>query len=88
MDMNRTRMCHVEECSCCVPLNPHVLRLGKPCQGTQSSGPGDFGLVVFLRREVRDAPNSIALDLDVGRHHLANERGQPAELNDQDFVVG
>jgi hypothetical protein len=81
-------MRHVEERSRCIPLNPHVFRLGKPRQGAQSSRAGDFGLVIFLRRQVRDTSNSIALDLDVGRHHLANEGVQPAELNNQDFIVG
>jgi hypothetical protein len=41
-----------------------------------------------VRCQVGDTADSIALDLDVGRHHLLDQWLQPAKLDDQDLVVG
>ena len=41
-----------------------------------------------MRGEVRDAPDGVALHLDVGREHLANERFQSTKLDDRDLVLG
>lgn len=41
-----------------------------------------------MRGQVSDAADSVALNLDIWRHHLLDERLQPAELDDQDLVVG
>lgn len=38
--------------------------------------------------QISDAADSIALDLDVGRQHLADKRCQTAQLDDQDLVLG
>jgi hypothetical protein len=39
-----------------------------------------------MRRQVRYTADRITLHLHVGRHHLADERGQPSEGDDQDLV--
>ena len=80
-------MCHVEKRSGGVPLDPHISRLGKSRQGSQSTGSGDLGLIVLVRCEVGDAAHGIALNLYVGRHHLPDEGSQAAEGDDEYFVL-
>lgn len=41
-----------------------------------------------MRGQVGDTADSIALHLDVGRHHLSDQRSQPSKLDNQDFVFG
>lgn len=81
-------MCHVEESACCVPLNSHIPGLGQPRQRTQSAGAGNLGLVLLVGSQIRDTSHSIALDLDIGRHHLANQRGQTTALYNENLVLG
>lgn len=38
--------------------------------------------------QIGDATDGVALYLDIGRHHLPNQRRQPSEGNDQDFIFG
>lgn len=38
--------------------------------------------------EVGDAPDGVALDLDVGREHLADEGFESSELDDRELVLG
>lgn len=81
-------MGHVEESASGIPLDPHILGLGQPRKWTESTRPCNFRLVILMCSQVGYAPDGIALDLDVGRQHLANQGRQPAELDDQDFVLG
>jgi hypothetical protein len=37
--------------------------------------------------QVGDTADGIALHFDVGRHHLTDQRGQPSEGDNQDFVL-
>lgn len=37
--------------------------------------------------EICDAPDSITLDLNIGRQHLADERRQTSQLDDEDLVL-
>lgn len=37
--------------------------------------------------QVRNTSNGIALHLHIRRHHLADQRGQPSEGDDQDLVL-
>lgn len=41
-----------------------------------------------MRSEIRDAAHCITLNLDIRAQHLADERFQAAELNDEKLVVG
>jgi hypothetical protein len=75
-------MGHVEKSAGGIPLDSHILRLGQAGERAQGSGPGDLGLVVLVRCQVGDTADGIALNLDVRRHHLLDERLQPAELDD------
>jgi hypothetical protein len=40
-----------------------------------------------MRSEVGDASDGVALDFNVGREHLTDQRIQSAELDDQDLVL-
>lgn len=40
-----------------------------------------------MRSEVCNAPDSITLDLDVGRQHLTDEGRETSQLNDEDLVL-
>jgi hypothetical protein len=39
-------------------------------------------------REIGDTTNCIALNLDIRRHHLPDQGGEPAETNDGEFIFG
>jgi hypothetical protein len=41
-----------------------------------------------MSRKICDAANGIALDFDIGRHHLADQWRQAAKLDDGDLVLG
>lgn len=41
-----------------------------------------------MRGKICNAAYGVALNLDVGRVHLLDERAQAAELNDADLVLG
>lgn len=41
-----------------------------------------------MRREIRDAPNRVTLDLDVGGEHLADEGFEASEFDDRELVFG
>lgn len=41
-----------------------------------------------MRSQVGDASYGVALDLDVGRKHLSDQRRQATELDDEDLVFG
>lgn len=81
-------MCHVQKGACRIPLHSHVSGLGQACEGAQRTRSRNFCLVVFVRSKIGDATDSIALDLHIGREHLADERGQSTELNNQDLILG
>lgn len=81
-------MCHIEKRASGIPLYSHVLGFGQPSEGAQSARPCNLGLVLLVRSEVGDTTNSIALDLDIWRHHLLDKRLESAELDNQDLVVG
>ena len=79
-------MRHVQESTGSVSLHPHIPRLCKASQRPESTGTRDLSLVLFVCREIRYAPHSIALDLDVGRQHLPDERAKATQQDDQDLV--
>ena len=79
-------MCHVQKRPCSISLHPHVLGTSESRQRTKGSRFGNLGFVFLVRGEVRYAPDSIALDLDVGGLHLSNQGGEPAIQHDGDFV--
>ena len=81
-------MCHVEKCASGVPLHSHILGFREPGQRAQSARPCDFRLVILVRCQVGDTTDSIALNLDVWRHHLLDQGLQPTKLDNQDNVVG
>lgn len=80
-------MCHVQQCACCISLYPHVLGLRKTSQRAQSSRAGYLGLVVFMRSQVGDAADSVALYLHVRRHHLSYQRRKTSKSHDQDLIL-
>jgi len=41
-----------------------------------------------MRGQVRDAAHRVTLDLDIGAQHLADERLETAQLDDEEFVIG
>ena len=75
-ECEHTRMGHVQESASSVPLNTHVLGLCQSCQGSQSTGASNLCLVVFVRGQVCDATDGIALHFDIARIHLPNQRLQ------------
>ena len=81
-------MCHVQQSTGCIALNAHVLRLGQSGQRAQGSRPCNLCLVLFMSRQVGDAPNRIALHFDVWRHHLANQGGQSSKQHDGNLILG
>lgn len=85
---HHTRMCHVEQSPGSISLHPHILRFSKSGQRAQSARLGDLCLVLLMRRQVRDASDSVALDFDVGRAHLVDEGAQSPEGHDLDLVLG
>lgn len=40
-----------------------------------------------MSRQICDATDGVALDLDVWRHHLSYEWGEAAEANNEYFVL-
>ena len=80
-------MCHVEQRSSGVSLHSHIFRFRQPCQWAQGTGSCNLCFVIFMCCQIGYAANRIALDFDVRRHHLANERRQAAQLDDQAFVL-
>lgn len=83
-----TGVCHVEQSTCRITLNPHILRLCQADQRTQRARAGNLCLVLLVRGQVRNTSDGVALYLYIRRHHLADQRGQPSEGDDQDFVLG
>jgi hypothetical protein len=83
-----TRMGHVEQRTGSVSLNPHVLGLCKSGQGSESSRSGNLGLVVFVRCQIGYASHGVTLDLDIGGHHLSDERGEATEPDNLNLVLG
>jgi hypothetical protein len=81
-------MRHVEKSTSGISLHSHILGFRQPRQRAQSARPCNLRLVVLVRGQVGDTADSIALDLDVWRHHLFDQGLQPAELDDQDLVLG
>lgn len=41
-----------------------------------------------MRGKVRNTSDSVALHLDVGTEHLANERLEPAQLDNEQLILG
>jgi hypothetical protein len=82
-----TRMSHVKQCAGRIALYTHILRLGQADQRTQRSRPSDLGLVLLVGCQVSDTTDGVTLHFNIGRHHLADQRGQPSESDDQDFVL-
>lgn len=80
-------MCHVQESSCGISLHAHVPGLCQTREWAECAGFRDLRLVFFMRSEVRDAPDSITLDLNIGRQHLSDERRETSQLNDEDLVL-
>lgn len=66
-------MRHVQQRASGVSLHAHVPRFGQTCKRLQGAGACDLGLVVLVRGQVGDAPDGIALHLDIGRVHLLDE---------------
>ena len=86
--LRHTGMCHVQQRTGCVALNAHVLRLGQSGQRPQGSRPCDLCFILFMGRQVGDAPNRIALHFDVWGHHLADQRGQSSKQHDGNLILG
>lgn len=80
-------MGHIQQCTCGITLNAHVLGFGKPNQGPQSTGASDFSFVLFMSSQVGNASDRIALNLNILGHHLADKRSQPSQGNNQDLVI-
>ena len=80
-------MRHVEQSSRGISLNTHVSGLGQPCKWAKSTRSRNLGFVLFVCSEVRYAPDSIALDFDICRQHLADQGWEPSELHNKDLVV-
>lgn len=59
-------MCHVQQRACSISLYPHILRLCKSRQRTQGARTGDLGFVVFMRSQICDAPDGVALYFHIG----------------------
>lgn len=81
-------MGHVQERASGIALDTHVFRLGQTDQGSKSTGAGNLGLVFFMGSQVGDTPDRIALNLNIGRYHLVNQRRQPSQGDNQHLVIG
>lgn len=81
-------MRHVKQCARCVALNAHVFRFCEPGQRLEGTGACNLGLVLLVRGEVGDASDGVALDFDVGRVHLLDQRSQASKGDDGDLVFG
>lgn len=82
-----TRMRHVQQSPRSIPLYTHVPGLGQPRKWAQSTRSRNLGLVLFMRSEVRYAPDSVALNFDICRQHLADKGREPSKLHNKDLVV-
>ena len=81
-------MCHIEQCARRISLYAHIFRLGQSRKGLQCAGASYFRLVVFVCREIGDAPNGVALYLDIRRVHLLDQWRQPSQCDNGDLVLG
>jgi hypothetical protein len=81
-------MRHVQQRAGGVSLHAHVPGLGQTCERLQGAGACNLGLVVLVRRQVGNAPNGIALHLDIGRVHLLDQGRETTQCDNGDLVLG
>lgn len=91
-------MSHIEQSTRRVSLNPHILAFGQSSKRDQRARFSNLRLVFIyllalvsffqltMRCKIRDASNSIALNLNIGRKHLTNQGFQSAERDNEEFV--
>ncbi|KAH3667333.1 hypothetical protein OGAPHI_002982 [Ogataea philodendri] len=80
------RMGHVQQGAGGISLHSKIWRLCKFGEWDKGAGCGDFGFVFVLCGQVGDASHCVALDFDVGAHHLSNKGHQPTHLDYKHFV--
>ena len=81
-------MRHVQQRAGGVPLHTHVPGLGQTSERLQGPGACNLGLVILVRGQVGDAPNGIALHLDIGRVHLLDEGREATQCDNGNLVLG
>ena len=81
-------MCHVQQRAGSVPLHAHVPGLGQTRERLQGSRARNLGLVVLVRGQVSDTPNSVALYLNIGRVHLLDEGRKATKCDNSNLVLG
>lgn len=81
-------MSHVEESASRIPLHTHVLGSGESGERPESSRASYLCLVFFVGSEVSDTSNGVALHLDVGRHHLPDQRSKASQHDYRHLVLG
>lgn len=63
-------MSHIQQSARSISLHPHVLGFCKSGQGTQCSGSCYLSFIIFMCCQICDAAHGVALNFDVGGHHL------------------